>query len=141
MLFRSVPPSNVAPPNADAPDGPAAPTSDPQGSPAVRRFRRGSTVDYGFYIYNAKPDRPGGRPHLQTQIRLFRDGKLVYEGKVFPFDAQPLNAQGDIGAGGRLQLGKVLVPGEYALQMIVTDLLAKEKQRVAAQWIDFEIVE
>ena len=136
---ENVPTSNVAPP--DAPEGPAPPAADPQGSPAVRRFRRGSTVDYGFYIYNAKADRAGGRPHLQTQMRLFRDGKLVYEGKVFPFDAQPLNVQGDIGAGGRLQLGKALVPGEYALQMIVTDLLAKEKQRVVAQWIDFEIVD
>ena len=58
-----------------------------------------------------------------------------------PFDAIPFNTQGDIGAGGRLQLGSVMVPGEYALQMIVTDLLAKEKERVAAQWIDFEIVE
>ncbi len=26
-------------------------------------------------------------------------------------------------------------------ELIVTDLLAKEKQRVVAQWIDFEIVE
>lgn len=133
---------NVPPPsNASAPDGPAAPPSDPQGSPALRRFRRGATLDYGFYIYNAKAERTGGKPQLQTQMRLFRDGKLVYEGKVTPFDAQPLNVQGDVGVGGRLQLGTEMAPGEYALQMIVTDLLAKEKQRVTAQWIDFEIVE
>jgi hypothetical protein len=107
----------------------------------VRRFRSGSTVDYGFFIYNSKADRADGKPRLQTQMRLYRDGKLVYEGKVLPFDAQPQNVQGDVGAGGKLYLGRALVPGEYALQMIVTDLLAKEKQRVAAQWIDFEIVE
>ena len=130
-----------APAEAEPEDGPAPPPADPQGSAAVRRFRRGTTVDYGFYIYNAKTDRADGRPRLQTQLRLFRDGKLVYEGKVLPFDAQPQNVQGDVGAGGQLWLGKILVPGEYALQMIVTDLLAKEKQRVAAQWIDFEIVE
>jgi VWFA-related protein len=135
------PPSNASPPNAPPPDGPAPPPSDPQGSPAVRRFRLGTTVDYGFYIYNAKAERAGGRPRLTTQMRLFRDGKLVYEGKVLPFDAQPLNVQGDIGAGGLLRLGKELVPGEYALQMIVTDLLAKEKQSVAAQWIDFEVID
>jgi hypothetical protein len=133
---------NVPPPsNANTPDGPAPPTSDPQGSPAVRRFRQGSTVDYGFYIYNAKPEGAGGHPHLLTQMRLFRDGKLVYEGKVVPFDPQPLNVQGDVGAGGQLLLGKELVPGEYALQMVVTDLLANEKQRVAAQWIDFEVID
>lgn len=135
------PPSNVSAPEARPADGPAPPLTDPQGSPAVRRFRRGSTLDYGFYIYNAKSDHAGGRPQLQTQMRLFRDGKLVYEGKVLPFDAQLLNSSGDVGAGGKLQLGKEMTPGEYALQMIVTDLLAKEKQRVAAQWIDFEVVE
>ena len=138
---ENVPPSNASSPNATPPDGPAPPTSDPQGSPAVRRFRQGSMVDYGFYIYNAKPDHADGRPHLQTQMRLFRDGKLVYEGKVLPFDARPLNVQGDVGAGGQLLLGKEFVPGEYALQMIVTDLLAREQQRVAAQWIDFEVID
>jgi hypothetical protein len=128
-------------PAAEPEDGPAPPPANPQGSAAVRRFRRGSTVEYGFYVYNAKPDRADNRPRIQTQLRLFRDGKLVYEGKVLPFDARPVNTQGDIGAGGELFLGTVLVPGEYALQMIVTDLLAKEKQNVAAQWIDFEIIE
>ena len=132
---------NPAPAEAEPEDGPAPPPADPEGSAAVRRFRRGSTVEYGFYIYNAKADRADGRPRLQTQLRLFRDGKLVYEGKVLPFDAHPQNVQGDVGAGGQLWLGTILVPGEYALQMIVTDLLAKEKQRVASQWTDFEIVE
>lgn len=135
------PAASVPAPEATPADGPAPPTSDPQGSPAVRRFRRGSTVDYGFYIYNSKADRADGKPRLQSQMRLYRDGKLVYEGKVLPFDAQPQNVQGDVGAGGKLYLGLALVPGEYALQMVVNDLLAKEKQRVAAQWIDFEIVE
>ena len=31
-------------------------------------------------------------------------------------------------------------PGEYVLQVIVTDQLAPEKRRTATQWIDFEIV-
>ncbi|MBV9923399.1 MAG: hypothetical protein JOZ96_00055 [Acidobacteria bacterium] len=131
------PAENVPPPES----GPALPAADPQGSPAVRRFRRGSTLDYGFYIYNAKADRADGRPRLQTQVRIYRDGKLFYEGKEMPFDAQFANGSSDIGVGGKLQLGKEMTPGEYAFQMIVTDLLAGEKQRVAAQWIDFEIVE
>src|SRR5215207_6356696 len=135
------PPPNVPAPSEPPADGPAPPPSDPQGSPAVRRFRRGATVDYGFFVYNSKADRADGKARLQTQMRLYRDGKLVFEGKVLPLDARPQNPQGDLGAGGRLYLGKELVPGEYALQMVVTDLLAKEKQRVAAQWVDFEIVQ
>ena len=131
---------------APAPQGQAAPApapgaGDPQGTPGVRRFRRGSWVSYAFNIFNAKADRADGRARLLTQVRLFRDGKPVFEGRVLPFDAHPQNLEGDIGAGGRLLLGGELPAGEYVLQMIVTDLLAKEKQRVTAQWIDFELVE
>ena len=43
-------------------------------------------------------------------------------------------------AGGKLQLGKGIEPGEYVLQVIITDRLAKEKYSNATQWIDFEIV-
>jgi hypothetical protein len=39
-----------------------------------------------------------------------------------------------------LRLGTDLEPGEYVLQVIVTDNLAKEKYRVATQWMDFELV-
>ena len=43
-------------------------------------------------------------------------------------------------AGGSIQLGTDLLPGEYVLQVIVRDLLADEKHRTATQWMDFEIV-
>jgi hypothetical protein len=32
-------------------------------------------------------------------------------------------------------------PGEYVLQVVVTDLNAPEKRRAVTQWIDFEVVE
>ncbi len=123
----------AATPNADAPD--------PMGGSAVRRFRRGAAVDYGFNIFNAKLDRAGAVAGLQTQVLLYRDGRAVFTGQVLPFDGRAQNIAGDIGAGGQLRLGKELGPGEYVLQLIVTDLLAKEKHRVATQWIDFEVVE
>ncbi|HEX8686253.1 MAG TPA: hypothetical protein VF654_07110, partial [Pyrinomonadaceae bacterium] len=127
-------PAGLAPGGGDA-------EPDPQGGTAVRRFRRGASVEYGFRLYNAKVERADGRARLQTQVRLFRDGKPVFTGQVMPFEGQPQNAEGDIGAGGQLRLGPELAPGEYVLQLVVTDTLAKEKERVAAQWIDFEIVE
>ena len=42
--------------------------------------------------------------------------------------------------GGSLLLGKELLPGEYTLQVTVTDKLAREESRIASQWIDFDIV-
>jgi hypothetical protein len=32
-------------------------------------------------------------------------------------------------------------PGDYILQIIVTDLLADQKHRMATEWIDFEILQ
>jgi hypothetical protein len=42
-------------------------------------------------------------------------------------------------AFGRLPLDAKFQPGDYVLQVVVTDALAKEKNRMATQWIDFEI--
>jgi hypothetical protein len=39
-----------------------------------------------------------------------------------------------------LPLAADLAPGDYVLQIIVTDSADKQKPRVASQWIDFEIV-
>ncbi|MFN2416948.1 MAG: VWA domain-containing protein, partial [Pyrinomonadaceae bacterium] len=130
-----------AAPNAGGNAAPNSGATDPLGGSAVRRFRRGAAVDYGFHIYNAKLERAGGGARMQTQVRLFRDGRAVFTGQAMPFDGRPQNVAGDIGAGGRLRLGKELGPGEYVLQLVVTDLLADEKHRVATQWIDFEVIE
>jgi len=54
-----------------------------------------------------------------------------------------LNNQSDLkrlSASGGIQLGSQMTPGEYVFQVIVTDLLAEPKHRVATQWIDFEII-
>ena len=42
-------------------------------------------------------------------------------------------------AGGRLALGRDVAPGEYVLQVIVTDKLAQSKFNTATQSMDFEI--
>lgn len=113
--------------------------AEPQTGPGVRRLRRGLVMEFGYMIYDAQLDKATQRPQLQTQIRLFRDGRQVFVGNVLSFDP---GAQADLrrlSAGGRLQLGTDMQPGNYVLQVVVTDLLAKEKQRIAAQWIDFEI--
>jgi VWFA-related protein len=120
--------------------GDAADIYDPQAGPAVRRLSHDMILDFGYVIYNAQLDRAGGRPQLTTQVRLFRDGQQVFAGKDLPFSADKQTDLKRLVAGGRLRLGTNLPPGEYVLQVIVTDALAKEKYRTASQWIDFEIV-
>jgi hypothetical protein len=108
--------------------------------PAVRRLRQGMILTYSYIIYNAQLDG-AGRPQLQTQMRLFREGKEVFTGKLSPLNADKQTDMKRLDAGGRLLVGGNLVPGEYVLQVTVTDALAKNKRySTSTQWIDFEII-
>ena len=120
--------------------GEGAQESNPEASPAVRRFRHGLLMEYGFLIYNARLDKASGKPQLVTHMRLFRDGKQVFSGGERPFDPKSQPDLTRLLVSGGLELGTDLTPGEYVLQVIVTDLLADKKYRTATQWMDFEIV-
>jgi hypothetical protein len=109
--------------------------------PAVRRFKRGAMVGYAFYVYGALLDAATQRPKLTTELRLFRDGRPVFTGKPLPFDAAAQSDMSRLVAGGSFRLGTDLQPGEYVLQMVVTDQLAEEPRRTSTRWMDFEIVE
>ncbi len=113
--------------------------ADPQTGPAVRRFERGMRMDFGYIIYNARLDKASGKPRLSTQVRMFRGGQQIFASPPEPFD---VGAQQDLRrlvATGRLRLGGELTPGNYVLQVVVTDDLSGGKEQ-AAQWIDFTIV-
>jgi VWFA-related protein len=107
---------------------------------AVRQFRYGTLLDYGYVIYNAQLDKVKKQPQIQTQMRLLRDGKQVFAGKENPFDPTGQPDLKQMLAGGRFQVVTALPPGQYILEVVVTDQLAKEKFRTATQWIDFEVV-
>jgi hypothetical protein len=44
-------------------------------------------------------------------------------------------------AGGVLNIGPKMPPGEYVLEAVVTDLLADKDNRTATQLIDFRIAQ
>jgi hypothetical protein len=110
-----------------------------QISAAVRHFKPGNVVKYGFLIYNAKLDS-GGHPQLLLKMRLFRDGAEVFTGKDTQFDPGQQRDLQRITAGGGVQLGTDMTPGDYVIQIVVTDLLADKKHSVATQWMDFQVV-
>jgi hypothetical protein len=112
---------------------------EPLAGPAVRMLRRGMDLDYGFLIYNAQIDSRAHRPQLEAQVMLLKDGKQIFAGTVNPVTVGEQPDLKRIPASGRLRLGTDLAPGEYELQVIITDKLAKEKYRSATQWMDFEI--
>lgn len=114
-------------------------TEDPQASPASRLFRQGMFLDYACIVFNAKRDKSKS-PQLVTQVRLFHEGQQVFTGEVLPLE---VSGQSDIArlvVARRLQLGTILEPGEYILQLTVTDTAASGKERIATRWIDFKLV-
>jgi hypothetical protein len=111
-----------------------------EGGPAVRRYRPGQAILYGFAVVNAKATGSAREYHVGNQIRLFRNGKIVYTGKysnlLEPTKEDPTRIIG----GGVLSLGGRMQLGEYLLQVIVTDENAGKKKPPVVQWIDFEVV-
>lgn len=121
-------------------NAPALAENETQFGPAARRLRQGMFLDYGYIIYNAQVDKATGKPQATTQVRLYRDGKLIFTGRVTPVDISQQKDLRRIMMGGRIQTGSQMTPGDYILHVTVTDPLAKEKQRVVTQWTDFQIV-
>ena len=97
-------------------------------------------LDYRYNIHNATAG-PEGRPRVQTQMRLFREGREVFTGKAAPLDAGQQPNMKRLAAAGRIRLGPELTPGQYVLQVTVTDTLAPPALRTATQFTDFEIVQ
>jgi VWFA-related protein len=124
-------------------------------SPAVRRFAAGTDVSYAFALYHPALDKATGRAQFTTRLRLVRQGKdaLVQEIAAAvqrPLDEPKKDAKAARGAkdvkpvpgvivAGTFALPKSLEPGEYSVQLLVTDALAKGAPR-AGQWTALEVV-
>ncbi len=113
---------------------------DPRANPIVRVFRQGQMMMYLFQILNAKMG-PDKKPQVDIQASAYRDGKRVFEGKKMAYQPGEGFDPKRMLTAGQLRLGTELAPGEYMLQVRVTDRLAKEKQNTAVGWIDFQLEE
>lgn len=111
-----------------------------EGGPALRRYRSGQALAYGYVVINPKRKGREKAPETFTQLRIFRNGKLLHEGRPVPLDKEGAIDERRFVAAGVLRLGRRLKPGEYILQVTVTDKLAKKKESQVSEWIDFEVV-
>ena len=102
-------------------------------SPAVRRFPVNSALYFTFVAYN-------GSPNLLMQTKLFRDGKVVKSSDEMALDVKDQSDPARILTAGVMRLTSELEPGNYYLQILLTDKAASAKQPPAIQWVDFEIV-
>ena len=120
---------------AEAAQGPA-PRVDVTGGGARRMFRRGELLAYTYDILNASSEHP----QLDVQVKVFRDGLQVLSDKR-ALDASGTKDAQHLRASGKLTVGSDMVPGEYVLQVVVTDKLANSKFALSSQSVDFEIEE
>ena len=109
----------------------AATASGLQTDTATRQFKSGTVLSFAYEIYSRNANA-----NVLAQARIFHDERLVMEGKK-----EPLRTVGQkVQTGGALVLPGSFKPGNYVLQILVTDESAKEKNRISTQWIDFEVV-
>jgi VWFA-related protein len=110
---------------------------DPNTTAAVRIFKPGTPLIYAYEILNAHAGTDK-KPQLLVQMRLFRDGQSVYTGTPTTMNIDSQETPAHLVGVGHFQLGQAPA-GDYMLQLVVTDKLAKEKYRIAAQSMDFEV--
>jgi VWFA-related protein len=128
---------NTSRPKESAAEGRIA-DSDPTASAAERVFKPGAPLAYRYTIFNAQTNA-AGKTDLQVQTRIYRDGKPVYQGQPLAPDLAGQSNPKRLVAGGNMVLARAIPPGDYVLQVIVTDKLAKQKYQIASQWMDFEV--
>jgi VWFA-related protein len=115
-------------------------STDPMTDTSLRQFRNNSVVRFGTEIYNPKLG-PTRNPDLTIQLRIFQDGKVVVEGQPTSLSAPFNPATRSVSITGSLRLGDKMQPGDYILQIIVTDNLAKQKHKTTTQFVHFEVIE
>jgi VWFA-related protein len=103
----------------------------------LRRFRQGASLVFGYTIYNAAVDKKTHLPRLTTQTVVIRDSVKIYSSDRLPVTATDQTDLQRIATGARLRLGPALTPGEYVVQIVVEDQIAK---RVVTQVTQFELM-
>lgn len=112
-------------------NGASATPATIMATPPGRRFPVNSDLYFSVLVYNATP-------HLVLQTKLFRDGKVVKAGTAI--DIPNKDNLGQSLVTNVMRLTPELEPGDYYLQVMITDKAAKDKKSAVSQWVDFEIV-
>jgi hypothetical protein len=115
-------------------------STDAMMATALRQIKPGTVLSYGFEVYGAKSS-DSKPPNLQKRVRVFFDGKLIMDGTPSPIEIAGQKDLQRIKVAGAVGLGAQLVPGDYILQVIVTDAQAKTRDQVATQFVQFEVIE
>ncbi|MEN6602189.1 MAG: VWA domain-containing protein [Bryobacteraceae bacterium] len=119
--------------------GNEAPEREVMGGPALRVFRPGEPIYCGAVVYNAAGTKGKSLPSVEMQVRLLRDGKVIWRGDPYPLKTEGQSDPRRILFVQKLTLGPRTPAGAYVLQVVATGRSAAVRATVA-QWTDFELV-
>ena len=108
-------------------------------SPAIRQYQPGESLEYLALIYNSDT-RQETPPEIETRTVLYRDGEELFRSEFEAVDLSGTNDPARIPIKRRLRLGKTMPPGNYILQLQVTDKRAKKDKSLAARSLDFQVI-
>jgi VWFA-related protein len=118
----------------------SAPEAETGELSATRVFGRGATIAFSYGVFNASVDAAKGS-RLSVRTRIYATNRLVYEGQPNELDF-PSAAVSVRQVTSKVHLDDRISPGEYVLEVEVTDLYAKESaSRAAVQYTTFEVRE
>jgi hypothetical protein len=121
-------------------------SKDPEASmqlqSVTRKIHRGNPFGCSLSVYNAKRDEKNGSAQIESQLRLYRDDKLVQATKVLPVPDQGRDSISK-GIAVRFDIapGSDLTTGNYLLEVLVIDKLAGNKNNTTAQTVAIELLE
>ncbi len=110
---------------------------DPKYSTANRVFPRGTVLRFGIDVLNAQKAKTAEA--LTVRSRVFQDRKLVFETSEHP--VSNLLRNDTVPYTDAVELGRDMVPGDYVLQIVLTEALGKNKKNVTTQYVQFEVVD
>ena len=106
----------------------------------TRRFEPNAELYFAFMLYNAA-NESGKLRNLVMDVKLFRDDKNVYSGPQTPIVVSDPADPSRVAVNGVVKLTPELEPGNYYLQVVITDKDAPAKKVApVVQWVDFDIV-
>jgi VWFA-related protein len=123
------------PADAASPQAAEAPEGHTSAGPAMRVFAPGEDILYGYQILNPQVDS-NQKAQIEVSSRVFRDGVEIFAGAPQPMNTGVQTDMKKMVGGGVLKLGGKMQPGDYVLQVVVTDKIART---TATQWSDFEV--
>lgn len=105
----------------------------------TRRFAPNAELYFAYMLYNAA-NESGKLRNLIMDVKLFRDDKNVHSGPQTPIAVSDQSDQSRVAVNGVVRLTPELEPGNYYLQIVITDKDAPAKKVAPViQWVDFEI--